>query len=403
MLPALLSFQALRADVTDPSGWVTYTIPAESRRIVGVPLLGDTIGFTTVSEVLPNGLKLAVPPTIPLGPGSAAVLIRTGDHAGLSFTATGLVNDELILNRPPGTVVAAGDTLQIFSDHTLGQLFGTNNEANFLSGESAEQADTVGIWNADTQTSRVFYFQTGEGWREAGNEAAGDQAGISIPFPSALVINRRGSTPLELTVLGGVPMPLEQRYFHVSPGRNLISAPFSMAQTIADYQLFVPGSPFSVKGATSAPEADTIRFTNSYTAAESEVIYYQLGSGWKIAGSDGDAAATQVELGQAMDFQRSGPAGYIKAFGVIEETPVPRALRTSAETIAISRSSRVAGGVQFEWKSEAGASYQIQTQVSGRSAWEDLGEPVAANHTTATAVRTLKGAGQIRIVKKQAR
>jgi len=406
LLASLAGLAHLRADVTDPFGYFSHSIPAQSRRLIGVPLLGDPSFYGTVTEVLPSGLRIHTDdtwhPPVMGNSATACVAVRAGLHAGLTVSATAYADDVLTLLNPPGGMFATGDTIQIFPDHTLGSLFGVENQIGLMAGASAAEADTIGVWNAATQSSRVFYYQSESGWREAGKEAEGDRVNATVSFPGAIVINRRADAPLTFTLLGAVPMPMEQRLVPVSHGRNLISAPFSMAPKVSDYELYVPGSPFSVIAAASAPEADTIRFTNFSTATESEVIYSQLGAGWRVVGTSGDAGETPVELGQAMDLQRVGPAGYIKARGISEQPAAARALMTAPDdVIPIKRRLPAEGGVRLEWDASAGHSYKVQVQPLGQSGWQDLVAPVLATSGTGSVVCKPSGQGQIRIVKLQ--
>jgi hypothetical protein len=393
------------AATTDPSGYISHSIPAGSQRLIGISLHGMK-GFTsTVEGVSATGLTLkdAVSADLFSVSDSGFLDVRVGAFAGMTTTVTSFSGKELTLQGSMVGLVSPGDTVEVLANHTIGGLFGATNSVGLLPGADASEADTIGIWNAQTQSSRVFYFRTGEGWRESGNEGAGDQARMTIPFPAALVINRRGSTPLQVTVVGGVPMPLEQRYFEVFPGRNLISAPFSAASKISEYGLYAADSPFSVIGGASAPDSDTIRFSNFSAATDSEVIYYRLGQGWRTAGTDGDAGNTPIEIGQSMDFQRRGPAGFIKAQGILPLSSPPSGAAlavqaTPVTSVPIVSTLPAAGGVQLEWNAEPGATYQVQTRLTAEETWENLGDPVLAEGATASKVCRPSGQGFLRIV-----
>ncbi|MCW1922221.1 hypothetical protein OKA05_06630 [Luteolibacter arcticus] len=395
--------QAMAAP-TDPGGFIAHVIPAGSQRLVGVSLGSFKSFGGTVSGVSVTGLTAssALPPGFFGASDSGFLTVRAGAFAGLAMTVTSVSGNELTLQRSPVGLISPGDTLELFVNHTIGDLFGAQNSVGLLAGTDASQADTIGLWNAETQSSRVFYYRTGDGWRESGNEAAGDQSRMPMPFPAALVINRRGSTPLQVTIMGAVPMPMTPRYFEVSSGRNLVSAPFTWANKIADYGLYLEGSPYSVIGADAAPDADTIRFSNFSSATNSEVIYYRLGQGWRTAGAEGDAGNTPVELGQSMDFQRRGPAGFIKAHGFPLQAGAALGARSASApvtTVPIQGTKPGAGGVQVEWTAEAGATYQVQTQLAGDDAWVDLGESVTTEGTDGSAFCRPSGQGLLRIVK----
>ncbi len=392
------------ADVSDPVGYVAYSIPGGSRRLVGVPLTQASTRASTVSSLKEDRIVLPQPVQASYFGGAATMMVqvRQGANAGLTFTATGFEGNELIVDTPPRTYVFPGDTVTLFPNYNLNTLLGANNTFGLQTGASAEEADTVSLWNAATQISRTFYFQSGGGgWREAGQEAAGNRGDVTINFPAAIMVNRRAATPLNLVVVGVVPMPLDQRYFRVLPGRNLISAPFSAAATVADYGLYDEFYPrFSMFAGPSAPEADTLRLTSAGTANESEVIYYRSGHGWELAGSGGDAAATPVELGQAMDFQRFGPAGFIRANGVPNgEGPLRSIASAPVATVPIQGLQAGSGSLSIRWSGEAGAAYQIQRRTPGGE-WQDIGgETVAAEGVTTTTCPAT-GSGELRIVKK---
>lgn len=394
------------AAVTDPVGYLACSIPGGSRRLVGVHLTQDATHSAKISSVLPQRIALPAPVQAAYFGGAATLMVqvRDGQRAGITFTTTGFEGNELILDSSPSGLIFPGDTVALFPNYTLNKLFGANNTFGLQVGETAEEADTVSLWNAASQTSRVFYLRSGEGWREAGNEAAGDRGEVTISFPEAMMVNRRGTSDLQITVAGVVPMPLEQRYFRVLPGRNLITAPFSMSPTVGGYGLYEEDSSFSVIAGASAPEADTIRFTSPNTAIESEVLYYRTGHGWRRAGTGEDADSTLVELGQAMDFQRVGEAGFIRSHGIPENPPL-RALASApvqveTPTVPIQTLQAGAGSLSFGWSGEAGATYQIQCRPPG-AAWQNLGGEVVATEGVTTTVRPVTtGGGELRIVKK---
>ena len=389
------------AAVTDPSGYLAYNIPGGSRRLVGVHLTREATHSAKISSVLPQRIALPAPVQAGYFGGAATVMVqvRDGQRAGITFTATAFEGNELILDSSPVSLIAPGDTVALFPNYTLSKLFGPNNTFGLQTGETMEEADTVSLWNAASQTSRVFYLRSGQGWRESGNEAAGDCGQVTISFPEAMMVNRRGTSNLEFVVAGVVPMPLEQRYFRVLPGRNLITAPFSISPTVGGYGLYEEGSPFSVIAGASAPEADTIRFTNPLTTIESEVLYYRSGHGWRLAGTGENADSTLVELGQAMDFQRVGEAGFIRSQGIPVNPPLRALASAPVSTVPIEGLQAEPGSLRISWSGEAGASYQVQKRPL-REGWQDLGAEVVSSGGVTTTVCPATGGGELRIVKK---
>jgi hypothetical protein len=399
-LPFLLSMVAGVAHVPggtgDPFGYFTLTRPARSSGLLGLPMVEGYRHLGTATAVGTDFIEFGDPLAASMlgTAGSGFIEVREGIHAGLTLQATGINGHRIFLNRPTVDLVSPGDTVGIRPNFTIGAIFGADNFAELLEGEDPGSADTLGIWDAATQSSRVYYFKTGAGWREAGNEATGDQSGAVIPYPTALNFIRRGTTPLEVVVAGAAPMPLTQQILPVWPGRNLLSGPYASAPRIDEWGLRSPL--FPILAGPSAPRSDTLRLTYA-DGSSSQVVYFRENHGWLAVGRPEDAADTRVEFFQAIDLNRAGPAGYIRFAGVLPTEA--SALRTlPPATVPIQKLGTTAEGVRIEWASTAGTTYRIQARATGQAAWSDLGDAVVADGPLCHAFRQPEGNGILRIL-----
>lgn len=389
-------------EFTDPVGYSTQTLPGNSECLLPLQL-GQPVSFKeSVTEVTASGIRFAR--QIPSGAfgeaGKGYMEVRVGNMAGLAIPAAAFSGNTLTLERSPVGLVSVGDYASIRAEQTLGQVFGDPAYLALQTGASAVAADNVSIWDVRTQTSRVFYFRTGEGWREADKETEGDKSLTPVLFPSGVIVRRRASTPVDVVVTGSVIMPLENRYHPVWPGRNIVSAPFTNAPTVSYYIRPLQDAPFSVTPAASAPKADTMRFIRS-DGTISPVIYFRTDH-WRVVGADQDAGNTAVGFVPCLDLQRVGGAGYVRFRGIDTSLPAqPQAVAatmapvTEVKPVTLSLS---AAGLRVDWPAKPGVSYQVQTRPISSSTWINLREPVQADSSIANITFRPVGNGIIRVI-----
>lgn len=387
---------------SDPVGYFIHTLPGNSERLLPLQFAQPASLMEFVAEVTASGIRFAS--QIPRGAfgesGRGYMEVRVGSMAGLAIPATSFKGDFLTLERSPVGLVSVGDYASVRAEQTLGQVFGDPAFLTLQSGTSALEADNVSIWDVRTQTSRVFYFHAGRGWREAGKEAEGDKGLTPVLFPSGVIVRRRASTSANVTVLGSVIVPLENRYHPVWPGRNIISAPFTDAPTVSYYIRPLQDAPFTVTSAASAPKSDTLRFTR-IDGNISPVIYFSTNQ-WRVVGNDQDAGDTNIDFVPCLDLQRVGGAGYIRFRGIDTSLPAPtRAMAarmtpvTEVKPVTLHLS---AAGLRIHWPAKPGVTYQVQTQPIGASTWTNLQEPVQAATSFASITFHPVGNGIIRVI-----
>jgi hypothetical protein len=399
LILASLVAATLEAEFDDPSGYYTMTVPGNSQGLVPVLLVSGVSFKETVTEVTAAGIRFAddIPASVFAPSGRGFADVRVGAMAGLAIPATGFSGNFLELERSPVGLISPGDFVGVRAEQTLGRIFGSADYTPLQTGENAEQADTLGIWDARTQTSRVFFFLTGQGWREVGKENEGDKASTLISFPGGIIVRRRAATALSAILVGVVPAPWEQRFHPVWLGRNLVSAPFSLAKTVSEFMNPLEDAPHTVTAGTSAPRSDTLRFTRS-DGSLSPVIYFKESDTWRAVGSNEEAGGTDMSFSQCLDLQRTGGPGYIR-FAFVAENALRQAQQAAVAEVP-NTCDVSADGLTVRWVAEPGAVYQVQSMGMRESIWKNVGEPVEAATSAASLTFRPEGAGRLRVIKQ---
>jgi hypothetical protein len=372
-------------------------MPGEAKGLLAGYLVNLYSTLGAVTGVGADYIEYAsdLPPNLMGQWSSAFVEVRVGSNAGLSLPVTGFSGRRVMLARSPLGLIFPGDQVGVRPNWSLGELVNPTSGGQLLEGDSAETADTLGLLDPVTQTMRVFYRKTGEGWREAGREAEGDCSATPVPFPAALQFHRRASTNLDVVVYGAVPMPYRgTRMVPVWPGRNLIAGPMTSTTSLDQWMPFG-----DLLEGDSAPRADTVRLSFPFSPP-TPVIYRRTGEGWRFVGAPGDAGQTTVELTQAIDLQRVGEAGYLKFVGV---PPEPSSLNVAvvADTVVpVDPGLCDFPARRIGWASERGKTYQVQVQQWGTSTWGNAGAPVVAEADVCKATVSVSGNGTFRIVER---
>jgi hypothetical protein len=375
-------------------------VPGSSHGLVSI-LLVNYVGFTgTVSEVTESGVRFVSPISSSVfgSVGLGFADVRQGAMAGLAIPSSGVAGNFLKLERSPLGLIAPGDVLGVRRDRTISETFGDFSDVSLQTGQTATEADTLGLWDPATQSSRVFYFRTGEGWRENGKENEGDKGATPIRFPSAVILGRRSPTPLTVILAGTVPVPWTQRYHPVWPGRNLISAPFSDQATVTSYLTNDQDGPWFVTEGRSAPKADTLRFTLA-DGSLSPVMYFRKNVGWRTVGREQPVDSFALDFTKSLELQRIGGMGYVK-FNFSTAPAVTQQFASSPVEEVASKSLGVsAEGMTLTWPANPGQTYQVQSRPMGGTDWRKVGENVTATSAIAKLTFRCEGSGRLRIIK----
>jgi len=396
MLLPIAASTVVRSETGDPVGYLTCRLLAGEKGAMALNFVKDYKVLGLVTAVGSDYVEYAADlPADLKGSGNSAFLeIRTGAGAGVTLPVTGFSGKRVTLGRSPAGLIVPGDKAGVRPDWTIGEVLVDPVNRGIVTGESPETADTVGVFDPQTQSMKIYYFKTDAGWREAGRESEGDKANTPLPFPVAPVFHRRGSSNLDFIILGAVPMPFDgRRKLFVWPGRNLITGPFTSVTQVSDWL-----DEASLESSPSAPKSDSMQLCY-WEGGESPVVYYRKNKGWRFVGVDGDASATRVELYQAIDFQRVGQAGYLDFNAVIPMNQRALQALSQEKVVPIDPAKSDFVGGLVGWSSSAGKKYQLQIQGAGTSAWQNHGEVVTADgDITRSLCRPSSGNGLIRVL-----
>jgi uncharacterized protein (TIGR02597 family) len=206
-----LAFGPLQAVNGNPTGFVRITLPNGITRSVSLPLNNMPARTGTVSSV--STTYFVTVNTIPamqsgeFGPYESkpfVVRFLSGTSAGRYYRISsnnGLgVLALLDLTGPANSLMAVGDKCEIVAVDTLESVFGAT-APNLLRNTDPNLADIVFLHSG---TAWLNYYNDGTKWLlQGGNGSSQNKVGI-LPDHGFLFF-RRGTTPLELLVMGRVP------------------------------------------------------------------------------------------------------------------------------------------------------------------------------------------------------
>jgi hypothetical protein len=217
------------------------------------------------------------------------------------------------------TQVAVGDSVEVFPASTLAGVFAG---VAFQTGTSASQADNVLLFNVKNQQWDT-YFNNGTHWRQSGNLNTNLDNTVILPDRGMLIL-RRGTTGLSVTVLGTVPSTSERTDF-AGPGSSFRANRFPTDMILAS-------SDPSVKNAlnlqtlsnwqtgTSASQADNLLLWN-YTSKNWDTYFYN-GTHWRQSGNLNTNLDPQpVPLGTAIFVLRRSSASGSTASTLVQTLP----------------------------------------------------------------------------------
>ncbi|MGB6221442.1 MAG: hypothetical protein WBG04_10425 [Haloferula sp.] len=385
------------APPADPIGFATLNVPAGSQGLLAIHLVKPITFKGFVADV--DGVNVEIAALLPanlLGSvGSGFLSVRQGRNPGLTVDVDSFVGSSLTMKDNVNGLLRPGDQIDIRPHQTIAEVFNPDL-ANLFAADLADEADTIFLWNPENQVPKGYFIDSAGDWLEIGNESAGDQSATLLPYPGAVIVNRRADTELDFTNVGTVLEPAYERVIKVWPGRNLISAPFTSVERVDEWQLFSATSDFSLQGGPSAAKADAFQLTYA-NGTRSNFLYYRQSLGWRSVGVQGDAGSTPVDVTQAIDLHRYQSGGYLRIAGEPETVPGSQALMSLRVAPVDEVEVSVRGG-RLVWAAELGKRYQLQARKQGRKVWEDFGEMVTADGPTCEVPIEVEGSGLLRVI-----
>ena len=312
-----------------PTGFAGISIAAGSgtakkTTLVSVPLLEDLpTSFTgsktgRITGVTSNTITVAgagwtagalsapsAPYLIEITSGAAQgrfLLISTGtantaDTVTIDATEMIRVGDLTAMGIAAGST--AGDTFRIWPGDTLSSFFGTPETTGIQGGASAGAADTV-VMSINGSSTTYFYNTavTPARWSRVG-PGSPDASNVPIPPYAGVQYARLGTTPLEFTVVGRMPVGVRKVAVKNS-GTTLLSPYWPVRQTLSALGLHNLAGWTS---ASSSSSADTVTLTVNGSASS----YFHDGSNWRRVGLGSSIANdTVVAAGTSVLINKRG-------------------------------------------------------------------------------------------------
>jgi len=325
LLGTLIATAALSHAVdsySDVVGYMKISIPAGKASLVSFPLGSAPITSGTFSgksgNVLSTGSDLsALPGTLSNSSSEPAYYaeVVSGANAGIILEIVAKSTGSLTVGD--ASAISGNESFQIKKFTTLGDVFGKDNTAGLLSGDSVTTADVVwavvnGAWK------QYFFYDDGFAgeidplqWQAPGSGV--DRSDTRIDPDQGLLIVRKAGSDKNVTVTGSVKSTPT-----ISPllnGAQIITNPYPTDKTLATLKLKDPNG----NSATGMVEGDSV--TNAdviYKLTDGswkQYFVYNDGFGgeidpiqWQTPGSGVDQGGTVVSAGEALLLIRRGSA-----------------------------------------------------------------------------------------------
>ena len=318
--PSLLLAQEGRSR---PVGYLVQTIPAGQTRSFSVPFdadlssLPNAVGKLTGvgANYLENSAAAWTPGAFSTAEAPYFVRLTSGAHAGRAFrivapanTATRLyVADDGVGLATLGLATgASGTSFEIIPGDTLASFFGTTTPVNTLVVQGAADpvtADIVQVWGGAAWLN--FYYNTAwQRWaRDTDVTADPSRDAFLLRSDRGLMITRRGTTPLEIAVLGRV-LATPQRAIH-SRAENALTFLATMQTgdvTLGTLALQNSTRTAAWRGAADPADADTLLV---WSGASWFSFFYNSAAGhWQRAGDPADRDGYVIRAGTPVFVQR---------------------------------------------------------------------------------------------------
>ncbi len=308
-----------------PVGFLVQTIPALQTRSFSIPFDSDVsslpsaVGALTAvgSNYFENTAAAWTPGAFSSVDAPYFVRLTSGPNIGRSFRITSPANtatrlyvadDGLGLESLNLTVGASGTRFEIIPGDTLASFFGTTTPVNTLvvqGGTEPLLADVVQVWGGAAWLN-FYYNTTWQRWaRDSDVISDPSRNGFLLRSDRGLMITRRGSTPLELAVIGRV-LNTPQRAFHTRLDNALTFLATMQAGDVTLGALALQSSARSLnwKGAADAANADLLLVWSGATWFS---FFYNTTVGhWQLVGDPDNRDGFSISAGTPVFVQRRG-------------------------------------------------------------------------------------------------
>ena len=313
-LGAVVTVSAQNTAVTKPVGYHTETLLGNAFTLLGINVAGPITGAGEFDADAAQDNEADFGSMLTAGVPYTVQNLTTGASAPCSADAgdaTSLVTT---------LAVSSGDSYEIRQDSTIGDIFGADNAAGLGEGDQGS-ADVVWIPQLDGSFVQIYYDEGGffgsEGWKEVGGDGS-IQTGAVIPFTSAVFIQRRQATDLDVVFVGHV-RTTETTYNLIGGQFNFVNRVLPVGIALGDTGIAGAGGAIEagVWADGDGSSADVIWCSNG--AGGYDQYYYAEASffgpaQWTKVGGDGsDQAAAELTSGFAVQ-KRSASSSVTVSF-----------------------------------------------------------------------------------------
>lgn len=247
------------------------------------------------------------------------VMIMSGDKTGMSATITANTADTLTTAENLSSILTGNEQFAIHKYTTIADVFGATNSAGLKASDSDSSADNILVQTGSNSFTTYYYKNAGliggTGWR--GADPTADASGTIIPYGSGIIVVRRESADLKVSVMGSV-FP-EDVVTPVEQGFNWKAASLPVDVTLAGF--FGPNNEAGLKAGDSDSNADNILVFDR--SGNITTYYYKDGgliggTGWRSADPSKDEANTVIAEPGSMFMIKRNEA----AFNLTEKSPL---------------------------------------------------------------------------------
>ncbi len=244
------------------------------------------------------------------------VEVLSGDFTGTSLNVSDWFGDTITVDGVSdlNSILVGGESYRIREHWTIGKVFGANNEVGLQAG-SSNNADLIFISDGQGGFRRIFRssgFPAGTGWRAVG-QGTSDFSDEVIWFSDAVLIDRRNSDPLDLTLLGTLKTGVT--IVPVEEGFNFLSSVYPTdGSTLGNSGLFDDSTPnFGLSSGTSN-NADLVLYESQIGNGDFQRFFYSTGFpagvGWRKVGA-GTTPQDDSVIPSAIVVQRGAGQGAV--------------------------------------------------------------------------------------------
>jgi uncharacterized protein (TIGR02597 family) len=257
VVASLLSFSSLTAVETDPVGYITKTVNANSDLKLGLPLQQAPVLSSSVDSVVTSTVTVSA--TVPDVTTSVHYLwVTSGTLLGNWYTVTGSTSNSVsVAEDLADEGLTSTDTFQIVPFWTLDTLFpsggGVPQSSDVFAASGQVQLSNLSGTGINISTGSAYMYSDGsqigiygiaEGWLDVNNPFGGAQGSVLVTPASYITIRNSTGSSSDIVNVGNVPtVTLANNVLSSSSGAqdSQISNPFPAAVQLGSSGLIEDG------------------------------------------------------------------------------------------------------------------------------------------------------------------